>query len=416
MESLLANYGSEDEEEQGNEEEEEASPPSKSAPPKPLFRPLPQQQHNNPSSASSFFSSLPLPKSASGFSSSSIFSSLPPPKSQPSKSLIPSSADPVPKKVVAFRPPINPSLFRNQSNIDDDDEDDEPEKSTKEIASSTQAASSKSLSSILPAPRNSFGLAPARKSIIEPTPAPAAGVASDVNRVSSGNGPYQDIRDYGSRSTAAPPSGMGNGSSSGNYASYGSFQGNLVDGSLSEGGGNYTDYGNLQAPVDGSSGFGNENYGNFVNHGAHDGNFIEGSFGASSENYGANANYGSYEGSWVDGSTPAMGSGPSPASERIGRMMGKRGRDEIPADIVEVKQEELMSNRPREDQVKLTGIAFGPSYQPVSSAKGKPSKLHKRKHQIGSLYFDMKQKEMELTERRARGLLTKSETQAKYGW
>lgn len=54
--------------------------------------------------------------------------------------------------------------------------------------------------------------------------------------------------------------------------------------------------------------------------------------------------------------------------------------------------------------------------QPVSSAKGKPSKLHKRKHQIGSLYFDMKQKEMELSERRAKGMLTKAETQAKYGW
>lgn len=54
--------------------------------------------------------------------------------------------------------------------------------------------------------------------------------------------------------------------------------------------------------------------------------------------------------------------------------------------------------------------------QPVSTAKGKPSKLHKRKHQIGTLYHDMKQKEMELAERRAKGFLTKAETQAKYGW
>lgn len=50
------------------------------------------------------------------------------------------------------------------------------------------------------------------------------------------------------------------------------------------------------------------------------------------------------------------------------------------------------------------------------STKGKPTKLHKRKHQISSLYFDMKQKEMELAERRARGLLTKAQTQGKYGW
>ncbi|KAE9601638.1 putative proline-rich protein PRCC [Lupinus albus] len=53
--------------------------------------------------------------------------------------------------------------------------------------------------------------------------------------------------------------------------------------------------------------------------------------------------------------------------------------------------------------------------QPVS-AKGKPSKLQKRKHQISSLYFDMKQNEMQLAERRAKGMLTKAETQAKYGW
>lgn len=55
------------------------------------------------------------------------------------------------------------------------------------------------------------------------------------------------------------------------------------------------------------------------------------------------------------------------------------------------------------------------SVKPVST-KGKPTKLHKRKHQIGSLYFDMKQKEMELQERRSKGFLTKAETQAKYGW
>lgn len=59
---------------------------------------------------------------------------------------------------------------------------------------------------------------------------------------------------------------------------------------------------------------------------------------------------------------------------------------------------------------------FLPCEQPAPSAKGKPSKLHKRKHQIGSLYFDMKSKEMELAERRSKGILTKAETQAKYGW
>lgn len=106
----------------------------------------------------------------------------------------------------------------------------------------------------------------------------------------------------------------------------------------------------------------------------------------------------------------------SSTSQSAVTVLGKRGRKEIPTEeIVEVKQDELMKNRPREDQVKLTGIAFGPSYQPVST-KGKPTKLHKRKHQIGSLFYDMKQKEMELAERRAKGFLTKAETQAKYGW
>jgi len=100
----------------------------------------------------------------------------------------------------------------------------------------------------------------------------------------------------------------------------------------------------------------------------------------------------------------------------MGRIGGKRGRNDMPAQILEVDQAELMKNRPKQDKSKLTGLAFGPSYQPAPSAKGKPSKLHKRKHQIGSLYFDMKSKEMELAERRSKGILTKAETQAKYGW
>ncbi|WZZ85778.1 hypothetical protein YC2023_114357 [Brassica napus] len=51
-----------------------------------------------------------------------------------------------------------------------------------------------------------------------------------------------------------------------------------------------------------------------------------------------------------------------------------------------------------------------------SSSKVKVSKLHKRKHQITALFMDMKHKETELAERRLKGLLTKADTQAKYGW
>lgn len=40
----------------------------------------------------------------------------------------------------------------------------------------------------------------------------------------------------------------------------------------------------------------------------------------------------------------------------------KRGRKEAMPQIIEVKQDELVKNRPREDQAKTTG-AFGPAYQ-----------------------------------------------------
>ena len=53
-----------------------------------------------------------------------------------------------------------------------------------------------------------------------------------------------------------------------------------------------------------------------------------------------------------------------------------------------------------------------------SEASGKEgiSKMGRRKHQIGSLYHDMRSNQLELNERRARGQLTKAETHAKYGW
>ncbi|RVX07749.1 hypothetical protein CK203_021971 [Vitis vinifera] len=82
------------------------------------------------------------------------------------------------------------------------------------------------------------------------------------------------------------------------------------------------------------------------------------------EGYGSYGNYGGYghyENNWGDGSAAAL---PEVAgTESAVRVPGKRGRNEVPVEIVEVKQDELIKNRPREDQVKLTGIAFGPSYQ-----------------------------------------------------
>ena len=75
------------------------------------------------------------------------------------------------------------------------------------------------------------------------------------------------------------------------------------------------------------------------------------------ENLSYDAIYGSNWGDTVSGSS---------TSQSAVTVLGKRGRKEIPTEeIVEIKQDELMKNRPREDQVKLTGIAFGPSYQVI---------------------------------------------------
>lgn len=144
----------------------------------------------------------------------------------------------------------------------------------------------------------------------------------------------------------------------------------------------------------------------------------------SSGGYDSYGNYANYESGLYDTSSGAMAPEASGAMvpettggiESFVNMDGRRRKGKVPTQIVEVKQDELMKNRPREDLSKMTGLAFGPSYQPAPATKGKPTKLAKRKHQIGSLYFDLKQKEMELAERRSKGLLTKAETQAKYGW
>nr|DAD32786.1 TPA_asm: hypothetical protein HUJ06_011637 [Nelumbo nucifera] len=327
----------------------------------------------NASKALSIFSSLPQPKSSSGFSS------LPPPKSLQSTTTQAasniSSTDLNRKRVVQFKPPINLSLLKPQD--EDDDEEENERKLTKESVSSGQTSSLKSFLSNLPAPKNSLGsgasssLGSGRRSIVE---ADVPTSNSDVHRAENESNTVE------------------NG---------GHSEGNWVDGS----------YSSMVGTVGGPSEFAtggadtsswapsNENYEAYQNYGS----------------YGEYGGYGNYGDNWAEASTVTPATENSGMFESTARISGKRGRDGVPTEIVEVKQDELIKNRPREDQVKLTGIAFGPSYQPVAS-KGKPSKLHKRKHQIGSLFYDMKQREMELAERRARGFLTKAETQAKYGW
>ncbi|KAJ8751013.1 hypothetical protein K2173_016194 [Erythroxylum novogranatense] len=371
MESLVANYGSSDEEEEQHEEKRQSHPP------KPIF-----------SSSSSLFSSLPQPKVHHKANvlgefedpkpppkpSSSIFSSLPQPKTQPDF-----VSDPNPKRVVQFKPPI---IKPKPADFSDDDEEEEEEerdrKRRRASESSMQSSSVTSFLSSIPAPRNSstLGALPSaagsgRRSILQAeAPSSASDFQTEIPSISSGSVTGNDS--HSGHEAILNQDGS-------EYASYGSYTGQEFG---------YSE-GLNQSVVGGEV----SSYGSY-------------------ENYG---DYGQYENNWsggVSASIPESGGFVGNSS----RGMGKRGKNEvIPTEIVEVKQDELMKDRPREDQVKLTGIAFGPAYQPASS-KGKPSKLHKRKHQIGSLYFDMKQKEMELAERRAKGFLTKSQTQAKYGW
>ncbi|KAI4335353.1 hypothetical protein L6164_014006 [Bauhinia variegata] len=462
MESLLANYASSDEERQEQEQkpipanpykpssEHGESPSSKASsifsslpqPKSSLFQSLPQPKQTpkstnslvddntdvdweaeagpklsdsgNTSKSSSIFSSLPRPKGSSinpssaesltgvddtdnysgvskTISSSSPFSSLPRPKSQIPEQAVTSvsSSGPSTKRVVRFRPPIFSSVKRGE--LDDEDEDDDREKeesSRKKLESLNQTPSVKSFLSSIPAPRNTATLGvqtssgSGRRSIVE-TEAPASNAnSSSVENNSQVDRNAGDYANYDYHSNHQ----------------YGTDQGNFMN---SDSYGNYSsgiDQNTSIQPEAGISGAATLYYGNTHPH-------------ASYSTYG---DYGQYGNNWIDGAA-ATAPEVSEINDIVVKASGKRGRNEIPSEIIEVNQAELVKNRPREDQVKLTGIAFGPAYQPVS-AKGKPSKLHKRKHQIGSLFFDMKQKEMELSERRARGMLTKAETQAKYGW
>ncbi|RDX86146.1 hypothetical protein CR513_32552, partial [Mucuna pruriens] len=367
MDSLLANYASSDE-----EEDQQSTPPKITT----SFFSLPQPK-------SSLFQSLPQPKS-------SLFQSLPPPKQPSSPKPKPQIEEPQPqpKRVVQFRPPIIPLPNPKELEEDDDDDDEEEERSRRrKLESSTQTSSVKSFLASIPAPRNAATLGvqassgSGRRSILEtesPAPPSSSGGSSAVP-VDQSAGDYENHQNH---------------ESYGNYENYqyatdqyGSYYGS---GTKPESSGT--------EPVAGVAAYGTDHqYGNY------------------GDAYGSYGGYGQYVNNWGDVSAAAVPEVVSGVGDSVVRIPGKRGRHEVPTEVIEVKQEELIKNRPREDQVKLTGIAFGPSYQPVS-AKGKSTKLHKRKHQIGSLYFDMKQNEMKLAERRAKGMLTKAETQAKYGW
>lgn len=320
-----------------------------------------------PKPSSSLFSSLPQPKSTSSSLSSSVFSSLPQPtKTHHSDTQILGPAHSATKRVVQFRPPpINPSTNVGNNDEDEDDKDQEEEKEKKQPV--VQTSSVKSFLSSIPAPRNSatLGALPSasgtgRRSIID---ADVPGV-KDSNAVNAVSGSEAGV------STSI----IGNyeGGQLGNDQMSMSSGGGVSDSSGYEigGGGDYSNWG----------GSGNEDYANYVDYGGYEnggGSGVAGDYqnwdggNGDSVNYGGNygsfANYGQYQSDWGDASTVTMAPEGSGFAENVSRASGKRGRNNAPQEIVEVKQDELMKNRPREDQVKLTGIAFGPAYQVEST-------------------------------------------------
>ncbi|KAL0702862.1 hypothetical protein Bca4012_058984 [Brassica carinata] len=357
MDSLVASYASSD-------EEEEPQPPTQSL----------TVKSSSSSSSSSFFSAIPQPNqsraskdeafnSSSSTPGKSFLSSLPPPKSSTSRQQNPSPS--LPKRVVQIKLPVNPK----PTNLDDEDDEEEEEKARKrrrQMESAAAAANNSSVKSFLsamPAPKSSqtLGALPSlgsgsgtgRRSILE-TETPAITQSTDQTQ-SFSSSETEQVDNYYEQNPGGNLDAFG----------YGGYEQN-------------------------SSGSGDAS-------------------GYSSYGGGNGWNGGGFEGTTgVPEAFIAMDSG---------ARRGRRGRNDFPTEIVEVKMDELMKNRPRVDQVKSTGIAFGPAYQPESSSsKGKVSKLHKRKHQITALFMDMKHKESELAERRSKGLLTKAETQAKYGW
>lgn len=210
-----------------------------------------------------------------------------------------------------------------KSRDEDDDEDEERERKRRN-QSVTETPSVSSWLSAIPAPKHSqatLGAIPSsgsgRRSIVE--------VGVDV--------PDTNSETSVDRTVGNSESNWADGSS-GTYQTVENFESNWVDGPSTA---SLEQSSNWSGGADGQQVY--EGYGSYGNYGG----------------------YGHYENNWGDGSTAALPEVAGP--ESAVRLPGKRGRNEVPVEIVEVKQDELIKNRPREDQAKLTGIAFGPSYQ-----------------------------------------------------
>lgn len=470
MDSLLASYGSDDEDEQ--EEEKSVAPGSNAAsqapPPKvSLFGRLPAPRNSGSEASSvSLFASLPPPQfeakkdvvksEADGaaqnpkvglsaklpplkeeefgtgyrnptdsFSKPSLFAALPPPKveefvgnpnddnsaSQPSlfaalpppkvefdssrvKAELSYSNPKVKKQPVAFKPPIDVSI------LEDDDDDWRPAQKKPKAEPRSTTMGGGGLSSLLPAPKHTLGLGSTLGA--GPTSGGRRAAMEVVARPST-----QDVKTESavanSRISIAPSNVKDEA-----HASQDQLQ-----------------YDNSTYAVDEIAGFvpqvqhANEPYGWTSTQSAQEiPHNVTSHYESQNWQYSGNVSSYSSPASYASANSAPVA---TPVADPVAQVLQserRRGREDrmVAPNVIEVKQADLTGGaKLREDQIRTTGIAFGPAYQPVSS-KDKPSKLQRRKHQIGTLLQDSKAREMDLLDRRAKGNLTKAETQAKYGW
>ncbi|GJN19139.1 hypothetical protein PR202_gb06379 [Eleusine coracana subsp. coracana] len=378
MDSLLASYASSDEE--ADEAPPAPAPARASAAARAgeaTVKPATTSSSPFSSGGGGIFSKLPQPKSTP------LFSSLPAPKSGPTFSAIPAPKSSTnPKRVVQYRPqPIR----QPTGDSSDDEEEDAKKRRAKAAAEARPAVSAGSgpVSSFLPPPKHSLGLggggggvrravidttAPERPSLGAAVPSSSAANTRAPERADASAADDEGSEDSGSEDDMPVPDQQDDDEQLGSDAGAGQQQQQGYD-----------------AGAGSTSGY--EAY-------AWDPNYYA--------QYGAN--YG-----WDPNGNVIM---------RLENSMLHMEQSKV-VDMLNHMEASMsvgmkMWQRRHMEEIILEG--FLPCEQPAPSAKGKPSKLHKRKHQIGSLYFDMKSKEMELAERRSKGILTKAETQAKYGW
>ncbi|PWA73481.1 hypothetical protein CTI12_AA259850 [Artemisia annua] len=225
-----------------------------------------------------------------------------------------------------------------------------------------QAPSVKSFLSSIPAPRNSGSLGAGlsgsvsgtgRRSILEGEVPGLSNLDKSKEKVSESQLRYDD------REVANENVTLNADYANYDYSSYAGYENASVDN------GAYANYDNANVDSAGYANYDHSSYGPVApgNDGGY-GSYSSYGPAAPSSEYGG---YGQYESKWVDRSGGNNEVGPEVSAaevvQSVARVPGKRGRNEIPTAVIEVSQDELMKNRPREDQVKATGIAFGPAYQ-----------------------------------------------------